>query len=86
MGQTEYSDLCGRQLTQMPDSAFKWTAGIILLLSIGYSVAIGARQADPLIGIIAGLFSGTLVGLIVASIVLLAMGIWRKLFSAGNSN
>jgi hypothetical protein len=65
----------------MPDSAAKWIAGTIVLLSIGYSVGLGLTQANPLVGLIAGLFSGTLFGLGVASLVLLAIGVWRKIFS-----
>jgi hypothetical protein len=58
----------------------KYIIRTIVLLSIGYSVSLGLTQANPIVGLIAGLFSGTLFGLAVASLVLLAIGVWRKIF------
>jgi hypothetical protein len=62
----------------MSDSAAKWIAGAIVLLSIGYSVSVGLTPANPLVGLIAGVFSGTPFGLAVASLVLLAIGVFHS--------
>lgn len=63
----------------MSDALFRWVAGVILIGSIGLSVITGASQ-HGLLGAVAGLLSGGIIGGVVAAFVLLLLAIGRAVF------
>jgi hypothetical protein len=77
------SSLTMAKADRVENPVFKWTAGIIVVLTIAYGVVFGLGMPNPFLGVIAGIFGGVLIGMAVASIVLLIMGICQKLFLGG---
>ena len=70
----------------MSNSVFKWTAALIVGFTVAYSAILGLRASNPVLGVAVSAFSGLLVGMVIASVVLLIMGIFRGLLSLGRKN